>query len=79
MPFGVPVFCFYTVQLAYGYQNTLRLLELRPRNAEVARAMPGLRGVEHVRRGGAGEQEGSRLRRAGHADEAGRWPHDVSG
>ncbi len=68
----------YPVQLAYGYQNALRLLELRPRDTEVARALPGLRGVEHVRRGGAGEQEGRRLRGTGNADEEGWRAHDVA-
>src|SRR4028119_1520076 len=41
------------------------MLQLRTRGAEVARALPGLWGVEHLCRRGARRQEGRRFRGAG--------------
>ena len=44
--------------------NRLRLLRLRPRRRQVARAVPGLRGVEHARRGARARAPGARRGRA---------------
>ena len=47
-------FAFVPYNHLYGFKDTVRLLQLRSHGTEVARALPGLRGVEHVRRGDAG-------------------------
>src|SRR5215204_960166 len=59
------------VQSKRGYEDSLCLFQLRARRTEVARAVPRLRGVEHLRRGGAREQEGRWFRGAG--NEAEGW------
>src|SRR4028119_1045242 len=59
------------VQFVYGYKDTIRLLELRAPGAEMARALPRVRGVEHVRRGGTRGEEGRRVCGAGDEEEGG--------